>query len=90
VAAVKVLVGGASGFEAAGIRSTRVPRMASRSASRRPSLKRLNGSLAIVWPGRRQAFRKVRCLPYPEQLYLEIADLLSPAEVARPEPGQDT
>ena len=47
------------------------------------------GSLIIVSPDRRQAFRKVRYLPYPEQLYLEISGLLSPDEVARPEQGED-
>jgi hypothetical protein len=48
------------------------------------------GSLIVASPGRRQAFRKVRHLPYPEQLYLEISDMLWPDEVARPEQGEDT
>ncbi len=43
------------------------------------------GSLSVVSPARRQAFRKVRHLPYPEQLYLEVAGLLSPHQAARPE-----
>jgi type IV secretory pathway protease TraF len=38
------------------------------------------GTLVVTSPGRRQAFRKVRYLPYPEQLYLEIALLLWPEE----------
>jgi PH (Pleckstrin Homology) domain-containing protein len=47
------------------------------------------GSLTVVSPDRRQAFRKVRYLPYPEQLYLEISGLLWPDEVARPEQEED-
>ena len=43
------------------------------------------GSLIVVSPDRRRAVRKVRYLPYPEQLYLEISGLLSPGEPARPE-----
>jgi hypothetical protein len=38
------------------------------------------GTLIVASPGRRQAFRKVRYLPYPEQLYLEISALLRPQE----------
>ena len=38
------------------------------------------GTLIVASPGRRQAFRKVRYLPYPEQLYLEISALLWPEE----------
>jgi hypothetical protein len=38
------------------------------------------GTLVVTSPGRRQAFRKVRYLPYPEQLYLEIALVLWPEE----------
>jgi Bacterial PH domain len=38
------------------------------------------GTLIVTSPSRRQAFRKVRYLPYPEQLYLEISDLLRPRE----------
>jgi hypothetical protein len=48
------------------------------------------GTLIVASPGRRQAFRKVRYLPYPEQLYLEISDLLWPdeeAETVRPAYG---
>ena len=30
------------------------------------------GTLIVDSPGRRQAFRKIRYVPYPEQLYLEI------------------
>jgi hypothetical protein len=45
------------------------------------------GSLIVVSPDRRQAFRKVRYLPYPEQLYLEISALLSPDEPGQP--GQE-
>jgi hypothetical protein len=37
------------------------------------------GSLAAI-SARRQPFRMARYLPYPEQLYLEITSLLSPAE----------
>lgn len=41
------------------------------------------GSLtAISAAGRRRVFRKVRYVPYPEQLYLEISDLLSPTGLA--------
>ena len=47
------------------------------------------GSLIVISPDRRQAFRKVRYLPYPEQLYLEISGLLWPDEVARPEQEED-
>ena len=47
------------------------------------------GSLIVVSPDRRQAFRKVRYLPYPEQLYLEISGLLSPDEAAGPEQEED-
>jgi hypothetical protein len=47
------------------------------------------GSLIVVSPGRRRAFRKVRYLPYPEQLYLELSGLLSPNAVAGPEEGED-
>ena len=36
------------------------------------------GTLIVISPSRRQAFRKVRYLPYPEQLYLEISGLLRP------------
>jgi hypothetical protein len=48
------------------------------------------GTLIVDCPGRRQVFRKVRYLPYPEQLYLEISGLLSreqPDETAYPEDG---
>ena len=38
------------------------------------------GTLIVTSPSRRQAFRKVRYLPYPEQLYLEISGLLRPQE----------
>jgi hypothetical protein len=38
------------------------------------------GTLIVTSPTRRQAFRKVRYLPYPEQLYLEISSLLRPEE----------
>jgi hypothetical protein len=38
------------------------------------------GTLIVASPGRRQAFGKVRYLPYPEQLYLEISALLWPEE----------
>jgi len=34
------------------------------------------GTLMADCPGRRQAFRKVRYVPYPEQLYIEISGLL--------------
>ena len=40
------------------------------------------GTLIVISPSRRQAFRKVRYLPYPEQLYLEISGLLRPEEQA--------
>jgi hypothetical protein len=36
------------------------------------------GTLIVDSPGRRQAFRKIRYVPYPEQLYLEICVLLWP------------
>jgi uncharacterized membrane protein YdbT with pleckstrin-like domain len=42
------------------------------------------GTLIVASPGRRQAFRKVRYLPYPEQLYLEISGLLCPGGWTRP------
>jgi hypothetical protein len=48
------------------------------------------GTLIVASPGRRQAFRKVRYLPYPEQLYLEISGLLWPEgmdETVSPESG---
>jgi membrane protein YdbS with pleckstrin-like domain len=38
------------------------------------------GTLIVTSASRRQAFRKVRYLPYPEQLYLEISGLLWPQE----------
>ena len=38
------------------------------------------GTLIVISPSRRQAFRKVKYLPYPEQLYLEISGLLRPEE----------
>ena len=38
------------------------------------------GTLIVASRSRRQAFRKVRYLPYPEQLYLEISGLLEPEE----------
>jgi hypothetical protein len=38
------------------------------------------GTLIVTTPSRRQAFRKVRYVPYPEQLYLEICGLLRPEE----------
>jgi Bacterial PH domain len=38
------------------------------------------GTLIITSPGRRQAFRKVRYLPYPEHLYLEISGRLRPQQ----------
>ena len=34
------------------------------------------GTLIADGPGRRRAFRKIRYVPYPEQLYLEISSLL--------------
>ena len=34
------------------------------------------GTLMADCPGRRQAFRKVRYVPYPEQLYVEISALI--------------
>ena len=40
------------------------------------------GTLIVISPSRRQAFRKVRYLPYPEQLYLEISGLLRPEQQA--------
>jgi hypothetical protein len=45
---------------------------------RRTVLGRLlgHGTLIADCPGRRQAFRKLRYVPYPEQLYLEISGLL--------------
>jgi hypothetical protein len=48
------------------------------------------GTLTVASPGRRRAFRKVRYLPYPEQLYLEISGLLCPEgmdETVSPEGG---
>jgi hypothetical protein len=45
------------------------------------------GSLIVGSPGRRQALRKISHLPYPEQLYLEVAALISPDEAAWAEPG---
>jgi hypothetical protein len=48
------------------------------------------GTLIVASPGRRQAFRKVRYLNYPEQLYLEISGLLCPGgmdETVSPEVG---
>jgi Bacterial PH domain len=48
------------------------------------------GTLTVASPGRRQAFRKVRYVPYPEQLYLEISGLLCPEgmeETVSPEGG---
>jgi hypothetical protein len=41
------------------------------------------GTLIITSSGRRQAFRKVRYVPYPDQLYLEIAAVLWPEELDR-------
>ena len=38
------------------------------------------GTLIVTSASRRQAFREVRYLPYPEQLYLEISGLLWPEE----------
>ena len=38
------------------------------------------GTLIVISPSPRQAFRKVRYVPYPEQLYLEISGLLRPEE----------
>jgi len=38
------------------------------------------GTLIVTSTSRRQAFRKIRYLPYPEQLYLEISGRLWPAE----------
>ena len=34
------------------------------------------GTLIADGPGRRRAFRKIRYVPYPEQLYLEVSSLL--------------
>lgn len=48
------------------------------------------GTLIVASPGRRQAFRKIRYVPYPEQLYLEICLLLwpeGPGGTASPEGG---
>jgi hypothetical protein len=39
------------------------------------------GTLIVDCPGRRQVFRKVRYLPYPEQLYLEISNMLGREEL---------
>jgi hypothetical protein len=41
----------------------------------------LKRTLIAGCPGRRQVFRKVRYLPYPEQLYLEIPGLLGREEL---------
>ena len=45
------------------------------------------GTLIVTSPSRRQAFRRVRYLPYPEQLYLEISGLLRPEEQGPEEQG---
>ena len=44
------------------------------------------GTLIVDCPGRRPVLRKVRYVPYPEQLYLEIASLLGPEEPDETEP----
>jgi len=41
------------------------------------------GTLIVALHGRRQASSKVRYVPYPEQLYLEISALLWPEEPGR-------
>jgi len=41
------------------------------------------GTLIVTSAGQRQAFRKIRYVPYPDQLYLEIAAVLWPAEPDR-------
>lgn len=47
------------------------------------------GTLIVALHGRRQRVGKVRYLPYPEQLYLEISALLWPAEPGRPVSPED-
>ena len=45
------------------------------------------GTLVVSFPGRRQALGKIRYVPYPEQIYLEISGLVWPGEeeeAARP------
>jgi hypothetical protein len=41
------------------------------------------GTLIVTSTGRHQAFRKLRYVPYPDQLYLEIAAVLWPGEPDR-------
>ena len=47
-------------------------------ALQRTVLGRLLGYSTLIadGPGRRRAFRKIRYVPYPEQLYLEVSSLL--------------
>jgi membrane protein YdbS with pleckstrin-like domain len=50
------------------------------------------GTLIVTAASRRQAFRKVRYLPYPEQLYLEISALLPQEEqgdIISPQTGDE-
>ena len=47
------------------------------------------GTLIVTSPSRRQAFRKVRYLPYPEQLYLEISGLLRSQAISRQGGGEE-
>jgi hypothetical protein len=39
--------------------------------------------------GEKQALRSINFLPYPEQLYLQVCDLLFPGAVAKTQQDQD-
>jgi Bacterial PH domain len=73
-----VVIGGLASRAAAAMPADKVTGL----TLRRTALGRLlgYGTLIVTSSGRRQAFRKVRYVPYPDQLYLEIAAVLWPGE----------
>jgi uncharacterized membrane protein YdbT with pleckstrin-like domain len=58
---------------------------------RRSALGRLlgYGEFIVESAGEEQALRSISFLPYPEQLYLQVCDLLFPAAVAETQQDQD-
>ena len=76
-----VVIGGLASRAAAAMSADKVTGL----TLQRTALGRLlgYGTLIVTSSGRRQAFRKVRYVPYPDQLYVEIAAVLWPGEPDR-------
>jgi hypothetical protein len=47
------------------------------------------GEFIVESAGEKQALRSINFLPYPEQLYLQVCDLLFPGAVAKTQQDQD-